>query len=59
MEAYLHQPLPVCVQDVANAFFHSYQELKHLANPPKHSKIIEIVKQNMSKNKALKLSVVE
>ena len=42
---YLHQPLPVCVQDVANAFFHSHQELKHLANPPKHSKIIEIVKK--------------
>ena len=60
--SYLRHSLPVCVQDVANVFFHSHQELEHREIFQKVSKNFEIVNKTclrIIKHGALSLSVVE
>ena len=62
LESYLRQPLPVCVQDVANVFLHSHQEPQHKEI---HQKVLKIWKLSnkaclrIIKHGALSLSVVE
>ena len=62
LKAYLRQPLPVCVQDIANGFFHSHKEPQHKEI---HQKVLKIWKLSnktclrIIKHGTLSLSVVE